>query len=443
MWPAMWSSAFSTDGVEIPEASAQLADEYGIVMGTSHHEPMMKAHQEWSKGKLNYGNGEWNYDTNKEGLKKFFTEGAERNGKYENVITIGMRGDGDTSMLPEGSSVQENIDLLKEVILDQKSILKENGLENAPTLLALYKEVEEYWYGDETTPGLCDWNELDDTIVMLSEDNYGNIRTLPTEENRDRKGGWGMYYHVDYNGAPTSYQWVQTLQLQKMWEQMSMAYDYGVDDMWILNVGDLKPMESAISYFMDMAWDYDKWGSSNLDSTEEYTRQWMEQQFGKDTDQQGIQDLTTIFEEYLKINSTRRAENVFSTTYSLDNYNEAVEMLERIDKLIELADQYKEKLPERAQAPYYELIYYPAVAVANVNRMQIYSGLNQAYAKQNLSSANVYAALVEEAVSLDQEMEQTYDKNMPGGIGNKWDGMMYQAKNAGHVGYPEWRPKGA
>ena len=144
MWPAMWSSAFSTDGVEIPEASAQLADEYGIVMGTSHHEPMMKAHQEWSKGKLNYGNGEWNYDTNKEGLKKFFTEGAECNGKYENVITIGMRGDGDTSMLPEGSSVQENIDLLKEVILDQKSILKENGLENTPTLLALYKEVEEY-----------------------------------------------------------------------------------------------------------------------------------------------------------------------------------------------------------------------------------------------------------------------------------------------------------
>lgn len=443
LWPAMWSSAFSTDGVEIPEASAQLADEYGIVMGTSHHEPMMKAHQEWTKGKKNYGNGEWNYDTNREGLKKFFTEGAERNGKYENVITIGMRGDGDTSMLPEGSSVQENIDLLKEVILDQKNILKEKGLENVPTLLALYKEVEDYWYGDEATPGLCDWDELDDTIVMLSEDNYGNIRTLPTEENRDRKGGWGMYYHVDYNGAPTSYQWIQTLQLQKMWEQMSMAYDYGVEDMWILNVGDLKPMESAISYFMDMAWDYDKWGSSNINSTEEYTRKWMEQQFGKDTDQQGIQDLTAIFEEYLKINSTRRPENVFSNTYSLDNYNEAVKMLDRIDKLTELADQYKEKLPESAQAPYYELIYYPAVAAANVNRMQIYSGLNQAYAKQKLSSANVYAALVEEAISLDKEMEQTYDKNLPGGVGNKWDGMMYQAQNAGHVGYPEWRPKGA
>lgn len=443
LWPAMWSSAFSTDGVEMPEASAELADAYGIVMGTSHHEPMMKAHQEWSNRKSNYGNGEWNYYTNKEGLKKFFTEGAKRNGKYENVITIGMRGDGDAAMLPEGSSVEENVNLLKEIILDQKSILKENGLENNPTLLALYKEVEDYWYGDRKTPGLCDWNELDDTIVMLSEDNYGNIRTLPKKENKDRKGGWGMYYHVDYNGAPTSYQWVQTVQLQKMWEQMSMAYDYGVDEMWILNVGDLKPMESAISYFMDMAWDYDKWGSSNINSTEEYTRQWMEEQFGKDTDEKGIQDLTTIFEEYLKINSTRRAENVTATTYSFENYNEAMEMLARMEQLIQLAHQYKEKLPESAQAAYYELIYYPAVASANVNRMQIYAGLNQAYAKQNLSSANIYAALLEDAIAYDQELERIYDKDMPGGVGNKWDGMMYQAKNAGHVGYPEWRPQGA
>lgn len=112
LWPAMWSSAFSVDGVSMPEASAELADAYGIVMGTSHHEPMMKAHQEWVNGKSKYGNGEWNYYTNKEGLKQFFTDGAKRNGKYENVITIGMRGDGDAAMLPEGSSVQENIDLL-------------------------------------------------------------------------------------------------------------------------------------------------------------------------------------------------------------------------------------------------------------------------------------------------------------------------------------------
>lgn len=443
LWPAMWSSSFSTDGVEMPTASAELANEYGIVMGTSHHEPMMRAHQEWSKGKSNYGSGEWNYSTNKEGLQKFFSEGAERNGKYENVVTVGMRGDGDAPMLPEGSSVAENIELLKEIITDQKKILKDNGLENNAKVLALYKEVEDYWYGDENTPGLREWKELEDTIILLSEDNYGNIRTLPTEDTKDRAGGWGMYYHVDYNGAPTSYQWIQTLQLQKLWEQMSMAYDYGVDDIWILNVGDLKPMESAISYFMDLAWDYERWGSSNINSTEQYIRQWMDEQFGKDTDEQGIQDLTTIFEEYLKLNTTRRPENVTASTYSLDNYNEAMNMLSRVDKLINLAEEYKQKLPESSQAAYYQLIYYPAVAAANVNRIQIYSGLNQAYAKQKLSSANMYAAMLEEAISFDQELEQTYDKNMPGGIGNKWDGMMYQAKNAAHIGYPQWRPQGA
>lgn len=443
LWPAMWSASFSADGEKMPEASAELADEYGIVMGTSHHEPMMKAHQEWTTKKSNYGTGEWNYATNKNGLKKFFTEGVKRNGKYESVVTIGMRGDGDTSMLPEGSTIAENVNLLKEIIVDQKQILKDNGLKDNPTLLALYKEVEDYWYGDSKTPGLCNWSELDDTIVMLSEDNYGNIRTLPTKENRERKGGWGMYYHVDYNGAPTSYQWVQTMQLQKMWEQMSMAYDHGVNDMWILNVGDLKPMESAISYFLDMAWDYDKWGSHNIDSTERYTRQWMEKQFAKDTDAQGIQDLTTIFNEYLKLNSTRKPENVTASTYSLDNYNEAMRMLERTDKIINLANKYKEKLPETSQAAYYQLVYYPAVASANVTKMQIYAGLNQAYAKQKLSSANMYAALLEDTIAFDKDLEQIYDKEMPGGIGDKWDGMMYQARNAGHIGYPEWRPQGA
>lgn len=132
-----------------------------------------------------------------------------------------------------------------------------------------------------------------------------------------------------------------------------------------------------------------------------------------------------------------------SSTYSLDNYNEAMNMLSRVDKLINLAEEYKQKLPESSQAAYYQLIYYPAVAAANVNRIQIYSGLNQAYAKQKLSSANMYASMLEEAISFDQELEQTYDKEMPGGVGNKWDGMMYQAKNAAHIGYPEWRPQGA
>ncbi|MDR1701023.1 MAG: glycosyl hydrolase 115 family protein, partial [Lachnoclostridium sp.] len=443
MWPAMWSSAFNIEGSESTIASAELANKYGIIMGTSHHEPMMRAHQEWSRNKSKYGTAEWNYETNKEGLQQFFREGVQRNAGYENVITVGMRGDGDAPMLPEGSTVKENISLLKEIITDQKQILKDNNLEDSPTVIALYKEVEDYWYGDQDTSGLKDWDGLEDTIALLAEDNYGYLRTLPTEANKNRSGGWGMYYHFDYNGAPVSYQWIQTLQLQKIWEQMTMAYDYGAKDMWIVNVGDLKPMESAISYFMDMAWDFEQWGTTNIDSPENYTEQWVQEQFGKYTGQQGLEDLSEILSEYLKINGSRRPEKVTASTYSIDNYNEAMDMLSRVEKLIALADKYKKELPEEAQAAYYQLIYYPAVAAANINRMQIYSGLNKSYADKNLANANIYAVLLEESIQFDKELEQTYNKNMPGGIGNKWDGMMAQARNALHVGYPSWEPKGA
>lgn len=443
MWPAMWNSAFGADGSASADASAKLADKYGIVMGTSHHEPMMRAHQEWVRNKKNYGNGEWDFVSNRDGLIRFFEDGAANNGGYDNIATIGMRGDGDAAMLPEGSTLEENISLLKEIITEQKNILKQHGLENKPKVLALYKEVEQYWQGGDGVPGLKEWEGLDDVIILLSEDNYGNVRTLPTDENRNREGGWGMYYHFDYNGAPASYQWVQTMQLQKVWEQMSMAYDYGIKDIWIVNVGDLKPMEMPISFFMDMAWDFERWGTDNINSAEEYQTSWIAEQFGNDTDEKGIEDITSIVSKYLKLNGSKKPEIVTSTTYSLTNYNEAMEVLKNIEDIMQEAEKYKQILPEEAQAAYYQLVYYPAVASANIHRMQIYSGLNKEYVKQKCASANVYAGLLEDAIALDKELEQTYNKNMPGGVGDKWDGMMAQARDAAHVGYGTWRPQGA
>lgn len=442
MWPAMWNSAFGAGGAEFPEKSAELADEYGIVMGTSHHEPMMLAHEEWNKYKSKYGN-EWNWVNNEEGLTEFFKYGAEHYGQYDNLCTIGMRGDGDATMLPEGSSVEENVNLLKDIITAQKKILADKGLSDKPTMIALYKEVEEYWYGDSVTPGLKEWNGLDDTIVMLAEDNYGNLRTLPTEDVRERAGGWGMYYHFDYNGAPASYQWTQTFQLQKVWEQMSMAYDYGVDDIWIVNVGDLKPMEMPISYFLDMAYDFNKWGTSNTNSFSEYEKEWIDSQFGEyisDDDASGIAKLN---DDYLKITTYRKPEIVTSSTYSIENYNEAYRILEQIDSIKQRADKYREKIPEELQAAYFQLIYYPAVATTNVIKIQIYSGLSKAYAKLKLTSANYYAALMNEAIEFDKELENIYNVEMPGDVGDKWDGMMDQAKNAAHIGYDTWKPEGS
>ena len=442
MWPAMWNSSFGADGAEFPEASAALADTYGIVMGTSHHEPLMLAHQDWVRNKSKYSNGEWSWVTNSDGLSEFFTYGATHNGQYDNMCTIGMRGDGDATMLPEGSTVEENVTLLKEIITAQKNILSENGLADKPKMIALYKEVEEYWYGNDETEGLKDWDGLDDTIVMLAEDNYGNLRTLPTEENRDRTGGWGMYYHFDYNGAPASYQWTQTFQLQKVWEQMSMAYDYGVDDLWIVNVGDLKPMEMPISYFLDMAYDFDTWGTSHIKSADEYEKNWLKEQFGNYMTDDEINDVASLIDEYTRITTLRKPEIVNTSTFSLENYNEAVRVLDSINTIKEKADKYKDKLPDEAQAAYYQLVYYPAVATTNVIKMQIYSAINKQYIKQKRVSANVYAKLLEEAIAFDKDLEYTYSKDMPGDIGDKWDGMMAQATNAAHVGYTGWKPEG-
>lgn len=443
MWPAMWNSSFGADGADFPEASAALADKYGIVMGTSHHEPMMLAHQDWSRNKRKYGNGEWDWVTNSEGLKEFFTYGAKNFGKYDNISTIGMRGDGDATMLPEGSTVEENVSLLKEIITAQKKILADNNLSDKPTMLALYKEVEEYWYGDENTEGLKDWDELDDTIVLLAEDNYGNLRTLPNEADRNRAGGWGMYYHFDYNGAPASYQWTQTFQLQKVWEQMAMAYDYGVKDIWIVNAGDLKPMEMPISFFLDMAYDFDTWGTANIDSASEYEDMWLKEQFGNYLNDDGINEISEIIDDYTRITTLRKPEIVTATTFSLENYSEAVDILDTIDSIYERAEKYRNILPDEAQASYYQLVYYPAVATTNVIKMQIYSGLNKAYAKSGVASANIYAKLLDDAIAFDKELENVYSKDMPGGVGDKWDGMMAQATNARHVGYASWQPEGS
>ena len=210
-WPAMWSASLCLDGSkEDPLANVKLATDLGITIGNSHHEPLMRSSEEWDKVKTdtnNVGYGkDWNYYTNGEGLYRYWEDGVERNKDFKHMITIGMRGERDTTMLPEGSSIQENVELLRKIIADQLEIIKAKGCDDMPKMLALYKEVEDYYYGGDGVEGLKDWAALDDTILLLSDDNFGNVRTLPTKENRDRKAGFGLYYHFDYHGSPVSYE---------------------------------------------------------------------------------------------------------------------------------------------------------------------------------------------------------------------------------------------
>ncbi len=439
MWPAMWDNCFSVDGTdEAGIANAQLADEYGVVMGTSHHEPMCRAGNEWSHNLDTYideskridGKGSgyyWNYDLFPDELTKFWEDGVKRNKPFENVYTIGMRGEAD-------SAIEMSTETFKNIITTQKSILKKENLEEAPNVLVLYKEIEQMWYeGDGTGESIAQWPGLDDTTIMFCEDNFGNMRTLPNEENRNRKAGWGMYYHFDYHGSPRSYEWVNTVPLHKTWEQMSMAYDYGVDEMWIVNVGDLKPMEMNISYFLDMAYDFDTWGTKNKKSADEYTANWVKQQFGSELDENQQAEVADVMREYLNLNGSRKPEIVLPNTYSVVNHNEVMNMLKRCENLINKAQKYMDIVSEEMKASYFQLVYYPAVASANVNQMQLYAALNEYYYNQNSAAANLYGTLIQDAVARDESLTNTYNKNMYQ-VGDKWQNMM----SSPHVGYTHW-----
>ena len=266
-WPAMWSASLPLDGSEDPLAILKLGTELGITIGQSHHEPLTRASEEWDKVKTdmnNIGYGkDWNYYTNKEGLYRYWEDGMKRDKDFKHMITIGMRGERDTMMLGENSTIQENVELLREIITDQNKIIKETGCENMPKMLALYKEVEGFYYGGNGVKGLRSWDGLDDTILLLSDDNFGNVRTLPTKDLKDRKPGWGLYYHFDYHGSPISYEWVNSTPLPKVWEQVTMAYEYGIRDLWIVNVGDIRPDELPLSYFMALAYDFESMGTGH------------------------------------------------------------------------------------------------------------------------------------------------------------------------------------
>jgi hypothetical protein len=255
LWPAMWNNAFGDDD----PMNAKLADEFGIVMGTSHHEPMSRAQQEWKR----YGKGPWDYSTNGDTLRAFWTGGVRRNRAFENIITLGMRGDGDLPM-----SRESNVALLERIVSDQRKIIAENvntNLSAVPQLWALYKEVQDYYEKGMRVP--------DDVTLLWCDDNWGNIRRLPTAEERRRAGGAGVYYHFDYVGAPRSYKWLNTVPITKIWEQLNLAHQYGANRIWIVNVGDLKPMEFPIEFFLNFAWQPERWPADRLT---DYSRLWAE-----------------------------------------------------------------------------------------------------------------------------------------------------------------------
>ncbi len=439
-WPAMWSASLPLDGSEDPLAIIKLATELGITIGQSHHEPLMRASEEWDKVKTdenNVGYGkDWNYDTNGEGLYRYWEDGVERDKDFKHMITIGMRGERDTMMLGPNSTIQENVELLRRIITDQKRIIHEKGCDHMPKMLALYKEVEDFYYGGDGVRGLRSWDGLDDVMLLLSDDNFGNVRTLPTGDIRDRAAGWGLYYHFDYHGAPISYEWVNSTTLPKVWEQVSMAYDYGIRELWIVNVGDIRPNELPLSYFMELAYDFEKMGTAHPNETDEYLAKWVEEQFGAAiTDRPVKCEIEDILREYTRIHGMRKPEAMNPKVYHVTHFNETKRMIARCEALIRKTDSVKGQIPEECKDAFFGLVYYPAVAGMNLQLMSLYAALNHWYAKEGATVAGLYEKKVEQAIRRDEELTKYYNEEMSDG---KWKGMMLSA----HACFEHWNDEG-
>jgi hypothetical protein len=405
LWPAMWNSAFAADD----PLNAKLADEYGIVMGTSHEEPMMRAEKEWKRA-----DGPWNYAENQDKIDAFWRAGMERDKNYEQIVTLGMRGVNDTPM-----SASANAEILEKIVADQRKILQDTvnpDLEKVPQVWALYKEVQTYYDNGMRVP--------DDVTLLWSDDNWGNLRRLPTPEERKRSGEAGIYYHFDYVGGPRSYKWLNTYSITRVWEQMNLALQYGADRIWVVNVGDLKPMEFPIEFFLTMARTPDRWNQNSLD---EYTRLWAEREFGPEH----AAEIATAIEDYTRYNARRKPELIDSTTFSLTSYREADRVEQEWSSLAASVDKLAGQLPPQERASFFELVQYPVDACANLTEMYVAAGRNALYARQGRASANTWADETRAHFARDTTLTDEYNHKL---LNGRWDHMMDQT----HIGYTFW-----
>ena len=404
IWPAMWGNAFYADD----SLNIKAADKYGVVIGTSHHEPLMRAHDEWRR----IGGGQWNYETNKDKLQQFWRDGIKR-ATNEKIVSVGMRGDGDAPMSRETATA-----LLERIVADQRTIISDvtgKPAEQTPQLWALYKEVQDYYDKGMRVP--------DDVTLLLSDDNWGNLRKLPRLDEKPRKGGYGIYYHFDYVGGPRNYKWLNTNPLPRIWEQMHLAWEYKVRDIWIVNVGDIKPMEFPISFFLDYAWNPEK---INADDLQNYTEKWAADQFGKPH----AKEIADLLAKYGKYNGRRKPELLDADTYNLAT-GEWKTVIDEYAELLKKAEAINNELPTVDEDAYFQLILHPIKACANLNELYYYAALNKQAYTNKLKETNQYADKVKELYSNDSLITQQYHQLNNG----KWNHLMSQT----HIGYTYWQ----
>ena len=386
LWPAM--HACTKPFNSFPE-NAALADDYAIVMGSSHAEPMLRNNVgEWPHERA----ADYNYVTNRDGVRSYWEDRVAANGRYENIYTLGMRGIHDSNMQGPKTDA-ERIRVLEQVFADQRAMLAQHvrladtpevgrvvpnppsgdtpaspirrmgdsppyHVAGPPQMFCAYKEVLDLYRQGLKVP--------DDVTIVWPDDNFGYVRSFASAEERQRSGGFGVYYHLSYLGSPLSYLWLCTTPPALVWEEMTKAYDHGAQRIWIVNVGDIKPAEIGTEFFLQMAWDINRWRRDNLP---DYLVEWATREFGA----AHAPEIASIMADYYRLNYQRKPEHL---QWWLPNEKprpspltpaETHGRLQKFATLRDRAAKVQAALPAERRDAFFETVFYPVNGTALAN----------------------------------------------------------------------------
>lgn len=401
--------------------SKKVADEYGIMITTSHCEPLLfnnASLKEWDSSR----DGDWNYKENRETIYNKLDNRVKEASPYENIYTLAMRGLHDAGMRGNLSD-QEKVQVLAQAIRDQREILTrhiDRPIQDIPQIFIPYKEALDLYELGLEVP--------DDVTLVWVDDNYGYIKRLSNPEEQKRSGRAGVYYHTSYLGAPHDYLWLNTTPPVLMYEELKKAYDTGADRYWLLNVGDIKPMELATSTFFEMAWDFDRF---NYDNVNKHQAALLGKIFGS----QYIREFQDLLDEYYRLAWSRKPEfmgwerewdepereKLQDTDFSFENHNDARHRIADYRELSDKSAALWKQLPETYRPAFFEMFAYPAMASYQMNRKFLMAQLNHELLKKNDSAGANWAALESQtAYDSIQALNKIYNTQLDG----KWNYMM-------------------
>ena len=405
LWPAMHPG---TKAFWYYPQNPELARKYAIIMGSSHHEPMLRNTEfEWNENyKEEYGkeHGEWRYDTNKEEIYRFFDDRVKQSVNNDAIYTVGMRATKDGAM--QGPpTVQGKVKLLEDVIHDQREILTKRlgkPADEIPQLFCPYREVLPLYQAGLKVP--------EDVTILWVDDNHGYIRQLPNPTEQKRSGGSGVYYHFSYWGFPQDYLWLCSTSPTLTSYEMTKAYHFNARKIWVFNVGDIKPAELETQFAMDLAWNVTKWPP---EKASQYAYVWATETFGAPY----AKEIAKIKATYYRLAAAGKPEHIDRVIYT---DTEANKRLKDYQALANQAEKLAKNIPYRLQDAYYELILYPVEGAKLMNEKILYAKKSIA-SGTSASQASSYLDKAQQAYDKIQSLTRKYNDTIAGG---KWNGMM-------------------